>query len=448
MTEPVIKTDGLSKRYRLGSSATAQGRLTEALTSKLRSALQRSATDKDEHVWALKGVDLEVREGEVLGLIGRNGAGKSTLLKILSRITRPTEGRAEIAGRVGTLLEAGTGFHPELTGRENVYLMGSIVGLTKKRIENKFDDIVGFAGIERFIDTPIKFYSTGMQIRLGFAVSAHLEPEIMLVDEVLAVGDLAFQRKCLDHFQKLTGQGMTIILVSHNTGAIQSACSRAVLMENGRIEADGDPADTIGVYRTLLLEDSPQHETDRTDYATDPGIRILHLQLSAEDKGSARTFEFDDALKITIDIQFDRPVEDPVITFGLKRGDGVVVCNFNNYYDGLRLGTVRGRCKIEATLPSLRLIPEFYEPHVLIWPWGGVHMHGDLSSAEPYAASTFGYIEIHGPPLSAEDGVFQVPASHWDIQHGDERISKENISSDEIAYAFDMVSIDKTDGGR
>jgi lipopolysaccharide transport system ATP-binding protein len=205
----------------------------------LRSPLYFFRRPKDETFWALKNVSLEVREGEVLGLIGRNGAGKTTLLKILSRITKPTIGWAEIHGRIGSLLEVGTGFHPELTGRENTFLSGAILGMGKSEIKRKFDEIVAFAELEQFIDTPVKHYSTGMYVRLAFAVAAHLEPEILLVDEVLAVGDIKFQKKCLGKMGDVARQGRTIILVSHNMAAINALCSRCVILDGGGVEFDG-----------------------------------------------------------------------------------------------------------------------------------------------------------------------------------------------------------------
>jgi lipopolysaccharide transport system ATP-binding protein len=233
----VIQAEGLGKRYRRGVHVDAG--LRHALERFVRSPLRSLLGAKQETFWALKDVSLEVKEGEVLGLIGRNGAGKTTLLKILSRITRPTEGWAEIRGRVRSLLEVGTGFHPELTGRENTYLSGSILGMSKREIDRKFDEIVAFAEIEKFIETPVKHYSSGMYVRLAFAVAAHLEPEILLVDEVLAVGDIAFQKKCLGKMGEVARGGRTVVLVSHNMAAVNALCSRCVIMNAGGVEFDG-----------------------------------------------------------------------------------------------------------------------------------------------------------------------------------------------------------------
>jgi lipopolysaccharide transport system ATP-binding protein len=241
-SDVVIKVEGLSKRYRLGQREpiyyqTLRDNLAQKIQGLFNHIFRRSSTDskssqaKDNPwIWALKDVSFEVKRGEVLGIIGRNGAGKSTLLKVLSRITEPTLGRAEILGRVGSLLEVGTGFHPELTGRENIYLNGAILGMKKAEIDKKFDEIVAFAEIEKFIDTPVKRYSSGMYVRLAFAVAAHLEPEILLVDEVLAVGDAAFQRKCLGKMEDVAREGRTVLFVSHNIGAISSLCDFALLL--------------------------------------------------------------------------------------------------------------------------------------------------------------------------------------------------------------------------
>ncbi len=245
-----IRVEGLGKRYRLGERSAPYRTLREAIMGVARAPrglLGRRAA-ADDTLWALKDVDLEVRRGEVLGVIGRNGAGKTTLLKILSRITEPTTGRVELHGRVGSLLEVGTGFHPELTGRENIYLNGAILGMRKAEIERKFDEIVAFAEVERFLDTPVKHYSSGMYVRLAFAVAAHLEPEILLVDEVLAVGDAAFQKKCLGKMGEVAGAGRTVLFVSHNMLAVNTLCSRVVLLRDGSCTADGAPGTVVGSY--------------------------------------------------------------------------------------------------------------------------------------------------------------------------------------------------------
>jgi lipopolysaccharide transport system ATP-binding protein len=246
MSSAVIRGEGLGKLYRRGIIWSPG--LRHALERFVKSPLGGLRGKKEETFWALKDVSLEVKEGEVLGLIGRNGAGKTTLLKILSRITKPTTGWAEIRGRVGSLLEVGTGFHPELTGRENAFLSGAILGMRKKEIARKFDEIVAFAELEKFIDTPVKHYSSGMYVRLAFAVAAHLEPEILLVDEVLAVGDIRFQKKCLGKMGDVARTGRTIVLVSHNMAAINALSSRVVMMQDGGVVFDGPTQEATAKY--------------------------------------------------------------------------------------------------------------------------------------------------------------------------------------------------------
>ena len=251
----VLRASGLSKEYRIGARLDRHNQLRDriagAVTGALRSVFAgQRATRPSATIWAVKDVSFEVHAGEVIGIVGGNGAGKSTLLKILSRITEPTSGTAEIHGRVGSLLEVGTGFHPELTGRENIYLNGAILGMRRIEIARKFDEIVDFAGVDTFIDTPVKHYSSGMYVRLAFAVAAHMEPEILVVDEVLAVGDAQFQKKCLGKMDDVSRQGRTILFVSHNLDAVQRLCSRGLLLDRGQVVADGSITDIVARYRT------------------------------------------------------------------------------------------------------------------------------------------------------------------------------------------------------
>jgi lipopolysaccharide transport system ATP-binding protein len=263
MSNTFIHAEGLSKRYHRGLQV--DGGLRHSLEAFLRSPLSVLRRKKEETFWALEDVSLEVKEGEVLGLIGRNGAGKTTLLKILSRITRPTTGWAEIHGRVGSLLEVGTGFHPELTGRENTFLSGAILGMSRREITRKFDEIVAFAELEKFIDTPVKHYSSGMYIRLAFAVAAHLEPEILLVDEVLAVGDINFQKKCLGKMGDVARAGRTVVLVSHQLNQIRRLCHRVVWIDAGGIRRDGPTHEVVSTYESAMASgDSANAQQNRT----------------------------------------------------------------------------------------------------------------------------------------------------------------------------------------
>ena len=287
----VIRAEGLAKKYIIGHQAaervpTLRDSMTRAANNFARTTrdLLRGralfAGDEVEEFWALRDIDFEIRRGDVVGIIGRNGAGKSTLLKILSRITEPSEGRVEIRGRVASLLEVGTGFHPELTGRENIFLNGAILGMSRAEIRRKFDEIVAFAEVEKFLDTPVKRYSSGMYVRLAFAVAAHLEPEILIVDEVLAVGDAEFQKKCLGKMQDVAGEGRTVLFVSHNMGTINSLCDRGILLSSGRIEFDGAVFSASEFYTSSsehLSKFSREAATDSLEQA------IVNAEIALED---------------------------------------------------------------------------------------------------------------------------------------------------------------------
>ena len=274
---PVIKVQDLGKQYRIGSDGSAYSTLREALVTRLRSPLngRHRRNSEGKKIWALRDINFEVKPGEVVGIIGRNGAGKSTLLKILSRVTEPTTGRVELHGRVGSLLEVGTGFHPELSGRENIFLNGAVLGMRRTEISRKFDDIVAFAEVEKFIDTPVKRYSSGMYVRLAFAVAAYLEPEILLVDEVLAVGDAGFQRKCLDRMKDVGRRGRTVLFVSHNMPAVTRLCDRTILLDEGTILQDDESHKVVGSYLKSGLGTMAAREWD--DLSKAPGNEIVRL---------------------------------------------------------------------------------------------------------------------------------------------------------------------------
>ena len=292
MSSIAIQSERLSKRYRLGNSVPYQT-LRESLPALIRGAAKRvrslgTGEERPNTFWALRDVSFQVQHGEVIGVIGRNGAGKSTLLKILSRITWPTEGRALIHGRIGSLLEVGTGFHPELTGRENIFLNGAIMGMRKAEITSKFDEIVAFAEVEKFIDTPVKHYSSGMYVRLAFAIAAHLEPEILIVDEVLAVGDLAFQQKCLGKMSEVSREGRTILFVSHNMAVVERLCERAIVLHQGQIEYQGDTENAIHHYlNSMLVATNPDgHVFDLancTNRQSNVGKLLKRIELYTDD---------------------------------------------------------------------------------------------------------------------------------------------------------------------
>lgn len=352
MSDIAICVENLSKQYRIGTGRAPYKTLRESLTHALASPLRRlwrrepenrrtgepaplpvspmprgSVSQENDTIWALKDVSFSVRHGEVLGIVGRNGAGKSTLLKILSRITKPTTGRAEIHGRVGSLLEVGTGFHPELTGRENIYLNGAILGMRKAEIDRKFDEMVAFAEVEKFIDTPVKHYSSGMYVRLAFAVAAHLDPEILLVDEVLAVGDVAFQRKCLGKMDDVARRGRTILFVSHNMEAVRKLCSRGIVLERGIAEAEG-PADTV-VAHYLRREASEMSARVRLPSGDRdmPGVAVCLTFYTLDGVPQAK-FRLGEAWRITLTFELHRPVPHVIAGVGLATIESVPIITY------------------------------------------------------------------------------------------------------------------------
>ncbi len=376
MSDMAIRVDNLSKRYKIGTKHrydTLRDQLANGLRAVFRrnggpSSLDSRRSALSDTIWALKDVSFEVKQGQVVGIIGGNGAGKSTLLKILSRITEPTEGRAEIHGRVRSLLEVGTGFHAELTGRENIYLNGAVLGMKKDEIDHKFDAIVAFAEIEKFIDTPVKHYSSGMYVRLAFAVAAHLEPEILLVDEVLAVGDAVFQEKCLGVMQKTASSGNTVLFVSHNMTSIQHLCSRAILLQSGQVSADGLPEEVIKCYFSKFsaaVEGSSVHLRDWPDRVTTGQARIIRFEI-ADERGQLTTrVPFGSAVRFSIFAEFYRPFRNPCFGVLVHDAKSDPILDIQSSHAGLRMGHVDGNVIVEASVETLALYPGKY----LLSPW-------------------------------------------------------------------------------
>jgi lipopolysaccharide transport system ATP-binding protein len=363
--KPIIKVRNLSKKYSIGALDAPYATLRETLTGMARAPLRmlrRTGRSADDTIWALKDVDFEVKPGEVVGIIGRNGAGKSTLLKILSRITEPTSGEVDLYGRVASLLEVGTGFHPELTGRENIFLNGSILGMKRTEIESKFDEIVAFSEVEKFLDTPVKRYSSGMYVRLAFAVAAHLEPEILVVDEVLAVGDAQFQKKCLGKMGEVARKGRTVLFVSHNMVAVKSLCSRAILLSGGRTARDGGVDDVVngylrdadGIGRTgIIPDDAPR--LYGTDEAKLRSVRLTDL----EDNEISQLY-LGQPCRVHMVFDVFKEIPDAVVEVGIVAMDGVHVTNSSNI-DGGRPTTFLGKGRQQVTLElNTVLLPRQY----------------------------------------------------------------------------------------
>jgi len=415
MSDLAIRVEGLGKRYRIAAQPARYRTLRDALVESVRRSFRRlRASGQDngsQTIWALRDVSFEVRQGEVLGIIGRNGAGKSTLLKILSRITEPTEGYVEIRGRVGSLLEVGTGFHPELTGRENIYLNGAILGMRRAEIQRRFDEIVSFAEMEPFIETPVKYYSSGMYMRLAFAVAAHLEPDILLVDEVLAVGDAAFQQKCLGKMGEVAREGRTVLFVSHNLGAIQSLTHRCLYIKNGQIAAANESARVIEHYLTDAVQRcESKHGVDlnffRREGAQDPAVQITAISVRGG-RGGSPELRMGTPFFIIIQIQVYRPLHGANLAILLKNSRRELVTVLFSWDQGFSLSCGPGRHVVGAYVDGLLLAPGQYfadvginqstdtkaydvivdfpifkvfnAGHVTQWlerPWGAVHTLG------------------------------------------------------------------------
>ncbi|WP_256009582.1 ABC transporter ATP-binding protein [Desertivirga xinjiangensis] len=339
MTETVIKVEELSKQYRLGKIGT--GSLAHDLNRwwhsmrgkddpylKIGQINDRTTKGNSEYVWSLRDINFNIQQGDAVGIIGRNGAGKSTLLKVLSRVTAPTTGSVKIKGRVASLLEVGTGFHPDLSGRENIYLNGAILGMRKAEVRRKFDEIVDFAGVERYIDTPVKRYSSGMYVRLAFAVAAHLESEILIVDEVLAVGDSEFQKKCLGKMGDVSkGEGRTVLFVSHNMGSIKELCNSGILLSNGTIQATGEINDVLDKYKTNSFSASPLWENSKQSKKP---LTITKISIKNESGSLSNLFSINDEILIEVEATAFEDLKNSTIAINIHSGDGAHILSIED----------------------------------------------------------------------------------------------------------------------
>jgi lipopolysaccharide transport system ATP-binding protein len=397
----VIHGEGLGKLYRRG--LTADPGLRHTLERLVKSPFSVFRREKDETFWALKDVSLEVKEGEVLGLIGRNGAGKTTLLKILSRITKPTTGWAEIRGRVGSLLEVGTGFHPELTGRENTFLSGAILGMRKREIERKFDEIVAFAELEEFIDTPVKHYSSGMYVRLAFGVAAHLEPEILLVDEVLAVGDINFQKKCLGRMGDVARAGRTIVLVSHQLNQIRRLCHRVVWVDDGSVRQDGPAHEVVTAYERVMVreERSAKDEDKVTDHdrCLDSKARFVGWEIARPGGGAAHTLANLEPVTVKMTLDVRKPVRVAIHGIALYDHEQHLIWAWASR----KLGFEVGKYELCHTFPMLPLRPGSYS-----WL---VSLYDDLEEVDWWNCTPEMIVttESHQSHLDEWQGVLNIP---------------------------------------
>lgn len=416
MGRRVIEAERVSKRYQLGARTAGYDTLRGAISSALRPGSRSRAND---HVWALSDVDLQVDEGQSVGVIGANGAGKTTLLKLLTHIAEPTSGVIRHRGRIGALLEVGTGFHPELTGRENAYLNGAVLGMRKAEIDRKFDAIVAFSGIEPFIDTPVKRYSAGMHMRLAFAVAAHLEPEILVVDEVLAVGDVAFQRKCLGKMDEVAKQGRTVLFVSHNMTAIESLCDRVCWIEHGRVAEDGPPGDVIARYLRSVVG----RKTSRvwTDLAGAPGNEWVRLRSArVYPRGGAPSDPITVRTPFVLEFEYENLKADTSLNLSLHlySAGGVLVLNAVPVHEGTWYGQSypAGRFRDRCYVPGDLLNDGTYRVELLVVRDRSMVLHQDSE-----------ILEFEVLDVADSSGVFEGewsgvvrPRLEWQTEHLDE----------------------------
>jgi lipopolysaccharide transport system ATP-binding protein len=419
MKDTPIIVEGLGKRYRISQSEARPSTMAGSISGVLRSPFRylqevTRPPREDEILWALREVSFEVRRGEVLGIIGGNGAGKSTLLKILSRITDPTEGRAILTGRVGSLLEVGTGFNGELTGRENIFLSGTILGMKRAEVQRKFDEIVAFAGVEKFLDTPVKRYSSGMNVRLGFAVAAHLEPEILIVDEVLSVGDATFQRKSLGKMETIAGEGRTVLFVSHSMPAIQAFCHRVLMMAGGRVIREGTPEAITSQY----LNDGDAASLGEVHLAQHP-----HRSTPMEDQVLVRFRMLDAAGRVTTSFQMGERVtfeltlelkagvmHNPLIVFAVEKR-GVEVCNLSTRYMTADPFTLSRQVIARCDWDLGQLGPGLYGvADIMIKPHSGANR---LDAIEDVATFEILPRDVYGTGRLPLESKLMVPTGQW-----------------------------------
>ena len=398
-----IRAEGLGKQYRVAGRGRGQETLRDILASSVGSVFRRDrmATPNREKFWALKDVSFEVRQGENVGILGLNGAGKSTLLKILSRVTDPTTGGARINGRLGSLLEVGTGFHGELSGRENIFLYGAILGMSRTEIRQKFDAVVEFSGIGDFINMPVKRYSSGMYVRLAFSVAAHLEPDILLLDEVLAVGDLAFQRKCIEFAKNLQKKRATILFVSHNMFSIKTMCDRVIFLQNGKVRFDGPTDQGIELYEAdCRLGAVPWAKIPGPEDGAEVSITITDVCLMDE-AGKPRTvFDYGERMRLRLDYQVSGPLAAPNFIVAFVRSDGVACCNYSTALDGAYVESTPGAGRIELLTPPLSLVSELYRIEILVRENGFQRL---------VCAQIGGSFHVRHPLFDTHFGVFHEP---------------------------------------
>jgi lipopolysaccharide transport system ATP-binding protein len=405
MASPTVEFDGVWKKFRRGERHDS---LRDLLPALVRRSLSRPPAIElqESEFWAVRDVSFSVGVGEALGIIGSNGAGKSTILKLLTRILRPTRGRCSVRGRIGALIEIAAGFHPDLTGRENVFLQGAIMGMKQVDIARKFDQIVEFGGVGDFIDTPVKRYSSGMNARLGFAIAAHLDPEVLLIDEVLSVGDASFQDRCVKRMRELVSSGIPLVFISHNLPSIIDLCSRAIVLDRGTVKFDGTPADAVAHYRAA--SSAPESNEGQEDAA----VRLNRVLLLDVQDQPASVFRTD--AEMTVRLEFDaRDAVEATVHVDFHRTDGVHCAGFNNFMDRLPFGTLSGPGTVDIRIPRLPLLPGCYTASIWILDGHAITVHQKRLFAYPFSVVS----EQHGI------GMMHVPR-RWILRSTDNEMTE------------------------
>jgi lipopolysaccharide transport system ATP-binding protein len=432
MIDTVISVESLGKRYIIGHQRPKTDGIRHVIEDAVRAPFvwfrshQYQKKPQKEEFWALKDVSIQVKQGEVVGILGRNGAGKSTLLKVLSRITEPTNGRIRLKGRVASLLEVGTGFHPELTGRENIFLNGAILGMARDEIKKKFDEIVAFAEIEKFLDTPVKRYSSGMYVRLAFSVAAHLDPEILVVDEVLAVGDVAFQRKCLGKMAEAHTRSRTVLFVSHNLAAVESFCSRGIVLEQGKMRFDGPAKKAIDFYLESLRVNGTASHDDVIHLGSSPGRpakyrpQLKKLELfDLADRPLRGNLPAGEGLKAVIYVELENPCPNVDAELGFYTLGGERVCTAHSAYEPCRQHKRRvGEQIFLCEIPNLPLLPGEYKINV------GLDMAlAEVDCVEDATRLTVITSDYYGTGILPTKGIFLL-SNRWSLDHDREEVAR------------------------
>jgi len=405
-----IEFNNVWKKYRKGEKTYS---LRDALPILMKKLFQQKIVNgelKKDEFWVIEDVNFKVKKGEVLGIIGPNGAGKSTILKLLSKILIPNKGKLYVKGRLSALIEVTAGFHPDFTGRENVYFNGAVLGMKKTEIDAKFEDIVEFSGVREFIDTPVKRYSSGMMARLGFAVAAHVDPEVLLVDEVLSVGDMTFQAKCTKKMRDMLDSGVTILFISHNMPLVQNLCQRVILLDKGKVIKEGLPDVVVPFYEDLVS--TKREEELKSGISSEVVIDVkdrkivekFSVETLDENEVSKETFESNEKIRLRINYRVKGEIKNPVFCFEIHRADGVMCCESHTKADNVPIESIKGEGYVDVVIESMNLSPGVYFTKISIWDKDFIH---------PYASQKRGIFKIGSNPRSSFGfGVF-LPNSKW-----------------------------------